>query len=373
MKNKISLLVPRMPTADQIVPYLQEIDSNKHYTNFGPLNKRLEKRVIADVAPHLNEDNVTTVANCTIGLELALHAHGLAPGSKVLVPSLTFVATATAIIRAGMTPVFADVARDTWALEPGLAESFIGDVDAVMPVSTFGYPQNVEGWDDLSARYGKPVLIDAAGAYGNQKVGKVSDVIFSFHSTKSFGAGEGGVVISPSAERIATVRRLSNFGIDTSRALLVDLGTNGKMSEYHCAVGLAMYDQWDQIQLSRRALLSQYHRVLAVTCPEIEFQVKPDVGVYPILPVLLPIGCRAVEVSEILKEDGIETRRWYCPPAHLHPALKGYPSAGTLRVSEDLGERILGLPFHLDLSTEQIDFVASSLARALSEHGAKHP
>jgi dTDP-4-amino-4,6-dideoxygalactose transaminase len=373
MKNKISLLVPRMPTADQIVPYLQEIDSNKHYTNFGPLNKRLEKRVIADIAPHLNEDNISTVANCTIGLELALQAHGLAPGSKVLMPSLTFVATATAIIRAGMTPVFADVARDTWALEPGLAEPLIRSVDAVMPVSTFGYPQDVEGWDELSDRYGKPVLIDAAGAYGNQKVGKVADVIFSFHSTKSFGAGEGGVVISPSAARIATIRRLSNFGIDTSRALLVDLGTNGKMSEYHCAVGLAMYDQWDRIQSARRSLLTQYQHVLATTCPSVELQAKPETGVYPILPVLLPNRCKAVEVAEILQREGIETRRWYCPPTHLHPALRSYPTAGALLVSEDLGDRILGLPFHLDLSSKEIDFVASRLAGALSELGVVLP
>src|SRR5512139_3302868 len=134
--KKISLLIPKMPVTAQLAPYLDQIDQNRHYTNFGPLNKQLEERVKGEVCKGFRDNCfVTTVSNCTVGLELALQASGLNPGSKVLMPTLTFVATATAIIRAGLVPVFADVDPDSWALTPEIASRHLGAVDAVMPVS----------------------------------------------------------------------------------------------------------------------------------------------------------------------------------------------------------------------------------------------
>lgn len=364
--KKISLLIPRMPVASQLAAYLEQIDKNKHYTNFGPLNKMLEDRVQNELSPgNAAACFVTTVSNCTVGLELALQAAGLKPGARVLLPTLTFVATATAILRVGMVPVFADVDCESWALTPEIAEQFVHSIDAIMPVSTFGYAHDVAAWDALSARHGKPVIIDAAGAYGNQGAGQHTDVVYSFHATKSFGAGEGGAVVSASEERITRIRRLANFGIDTSIGQLVEVGTNGKMSEYHCAVGLAMYDMWDQIKADRRQLSQQYAKVLAERCPEVGFQRKSEDGVYPLLPVLLPKKIKAVDVAAKLLSVGIETRRWYCPPVHGHPAMREFETTGRLIVAEDIGERILGLPFHLDLGDGAVEFIVDALVDAL--------
>lgn len=363
--KSIPLLVPLMPTAEQLLPYLREIDANKYYTNFGPLNAKFESRIVSDIAPHLGAPNVTTVSNCTVGLELALQANDLGPGSRVLLPSLTFVATATAIARMGMVPVFADVDAQTWCLTPSIAEKTIANVDAVMPVSTYGCPHDMAAWDAFSEKWKVPVILDAAGAYGNQGVGNVADVVFSFHATKSFGAAEGGAVISPSPHRIAKVRRLANFGIDTSTGLLVNVGTNGKMSEYHAAIGLATYDQWDAIKSKRRALLVRFQSVLAECCPDIVLQEKPMGGIYPIMPVLLPTETRASEVAAGLGSSGIASRRWYCPPLHQQPALSEYPNTGHLGVCEDIGERILGLPFHLDLDDSDIQRIATALRHAI--------
>lgn len=367
--NKISLLVPRMPAANQLAPYLEQIDKNKHYTNFGPLNKMLEDRVRDELSQGKNEPCfVTTVSNCTVGLELALQASGLKPGARVLLPTLTFVATATAILRVGMVPVFADVDSKSWALTPELAEQFISHVDAVMPVSTFGYAHDVSAWDAIRDKHGKPIIIDAAGAYGNQYAGRYTDVVYSFHATKSFGAGEGGAVVSGSPERIARIRRLANFGIDTSIGQLVEVGTNGKMSEYHCAVGLAMYDMWDEIKSDRRKLSERYARLLSERCPQLGFQDKAEDGVYPLLPVLLPENFKAIDVAAKLHSAGIETRRWYCPPVHTHPAMREFETMGPLSVAEDIGERILGLPFHLDLS-DDVEIIVDALAKILQEEG----
>lgn len=366
MKN-ISLLVPRMPAAAQLMPYLEQIDRNKYYTNFGPLNRQLEDRVKAEVCSDSVPDAfVTTVSNCTVGLELALQASGLSLGAKVLLPTLTFVATATAIIRAGMVPVFADVDPASWALTPEIAARHIDNVDAVMPVSTFGYAHDTAAWDALAVATGKPVIIDAAGAYGNQLAGHHVDVVFSFHATKSFGAGEGGAIASPSQERIARIRRLANFGIDTTIGQIVEVGTNGKMSEYHCAVGLAMYDMWDEVKSARRSLADRYAATLADICPQLILQHKSEGGVYPLLPVLLPKPFLADEVASQLLKQGIETRLWYCPPVHTHPATKGYSCADDMVVANDIGRRILGLPFHLDLMEDDVGFVANALANVLA-------
>lgn len=365
--KKISLLVPAMPTADALLPYLQEVDGNLWYTNFGPLNTRFEAEILRDVAPQLRQENITTVSNCTVGLELALQSCGVGVGARVLVPSLTFVATATAIVRSGMTPVFADVDAGSWCLTPEIAARSASSVDVVMPVSTFGVAQDMRAWDEFVQRYSKPVIVDAAGAYGNQGAGERADVVFSFHATKSFGIGEGGCVISPSAERIGRIRMLENFGINIRVGLLEDLGTNGKLSEYHCAIGLAMFDQWEQVKAKRRRLLADYLRTLDGLCPDLQFQHRPPQGVYPLFTALLPPGCDAGVVGAALAEQCIETRRWYCPPLHRHPALCAYPTAGDLATTEALGTRIIGLPFHLQLTGEDIERVARELQRAITQ------
>ncbi|HEL4163841.1 TPA: DegT/DnrJ/EryC1/StrS family aminotransferase [Stenotrophomonas maltophilia] len=117
--DKIPLLVPLMPTLEQAKAYFAEIDGNRHYTNFGPLSRRLEQRLANDLG--VEQENVTTVSNCTVGLELALQARGLPLGARVLLPSLTFVATATAVSRVGMTPVIADIDAEGWSLTPEIA------------------------------------------------------------------------------------------------------------------------------------------------------------------------------------------------------------------------------------------------------------
>lgn len=366
--SRIPLLVPRMPTTDALIPYLRRIDTNQKYTNFGPLSVELEARLLADNAAGLGPEHVTTVANCTVGLELALQALGLRAGARVLLPAITFVATATAVLRVGMVPVIADVDVETWCLTVAIAERACAEsrIDAVMPVSTFGYPHNTAAWDAFVERSGVPVVIDAAGAYGNQRVGARTDVVYSFHATKSFGAGEGGAVFSADAARIRQIRKLANFGIDTRIGQLDGHGTNGKMSEYHCAVGLASFDAWEETQRARIGLYARYRARLQATCPALAYQRKPDDGVYPLMPVLLPAGTQAVGVIAALDAAGVDARRWYSPSLSVHPALRDAPVAGELAVALDIGERILGLPFFIDMTDADIDRVCSALSSALS-------
>ena len=129
--------------------------------------------------------------------EVACAPYRDTPRARVLIPAITFVATAAAVVRAGYEPVLSDVDERTWLLTPEIARRAIAKipVDAVMPVSTYGCLQDTGAWDDFSRATGVPVVIDAAGAFGNQQAGERSTLVFSLHATKVLSGAEGGFEI----------------------------------------------------------------------------------------------------------------------------------------------------------------------------------
>jgi dTDP-4-amino-4,6-dideoxygalactose transaminase len=362
--ERIPLLVAQLPDTEALLPYLRQIDANRWYTNFGPLVTKLEQRFAATFAPTRSAPKVITATSGTAGLELVLGALELPRGSNVLLPALTFVATATAVIRAGYNPLIADVDTSTWLLTPETAREYAAHypVAAVMPVATFGNPQDVEAWDAFAADTGIPVVIDAAGAFGNQSVGQHSHVVFSLHATKALAAGEGGLVVTYDQELATRVRRLSNFGIDLERGSQVFVaGENGKLSEYHAAVAHAALDQWPVVAERRRAVQARYQHVLSQHCPDLRLQRRAENGIYPILVGRLPRGLRARDLQPALLARGIETRQWYCPTLDRHPAFAAF-AAGPLPVAHELSERLIGLPFFIDISEEQMQRVGLATA-----------
>ena len=373
MKSIIKLLVPEMPKVEQILPYWQQIDENQWYTNFGPLVIELERRLSLSFSPDPTQVHTVSMANGTCALQIALDALNLRPGARVLVPGLTFVATATAIIRAGLTPLISDVDSENWLLTPAIAREALAEMpfDAVMPVSTYGCTQDVAGWDVFSAETGIPVVVDAAGAWGNQTIGLTTKVAFSLHATKALGGGEGGFVASRDVAYAQRMRALSNFGIDAQGGGLVsEAGENGKMSEYHAAVALAALDNWPKVAEARRNLHQRYADRLLDKMPQLKLQNKSVDGVYSLMLVLLPPGFRAADVQVSLAGKDVETRRWYCPPLQNHPAFQAF-TMGPLPIVERLAERLLGLPFHLQLTDACIQRVIDCLAELLDERHLK--
>lgn len=363
----IPLMIPDMPPAHAILPFLERIDANKWYTNFGPLVKEFEARLIEQVAPDQPRIGLVTTANATVALEMALQALHLPHGARVLVPGLTFVATGTAVVRAGFEPVIADVDADSWLLTPAIASRAVATsrIDAVIPVSTFGCPHDLNQWRAWSERCGVPVLIDATGAFGNQPVGPVP-VVFSLHATQSLGIGEGGFVVSDDLELIQRIRRLGNFGIDANLGEVDEAGTNGRMSEYQAAVGLAALPRWQAKREVRLSLQAGYRLALQQHAPTVAWQDKPE-GIPTTLAVALPVGVDAGAAASRLATRGIETRRWYCPPLFEHRAFAACETAGPLPVSRDLAGRLLGLPFHLHLQIDDVSTVCSELGSAIDD------
>jgi dTDP-4-amino-4,6-dideoxygalactose transaminase len=363
--SEIKLLVPDMPRAETLAPYLRRIDHARWYTNFGPLVRELEGRLAAHFAP---EDHLVTLSSGTAGLELALLALGLPDSARVLLPDFTFVATATAVLRSGFRPVVGDVDARSWLLTPAIARRAIAgrEVEAVMPVATFGCPQDTGDWDRFSEETGLPVVIDAAGAFGNQRSGRRVHAVFSLHATKALGAGEGGFLVSRDAALVERVRRLSNFGIDVATGIVDRPGTNAKLSEYHAAVALAALETWPSRAGTRRAQWRLFVELVRGLCPAASVQQRPEDGTYTIAPVLLPRGAAPEAVIAALARAGVQTRRWYFPPLSQHPAFAAVDRAGSLDGVGAVAGRVLGVPFHLDLTPEDLRHVFSVLQQAIA-------
>jgi Predicted pyridoxal phosphate-dependent enzyme apparently involved in regulation of cell wall biogenesis len=370
--NRVPLLAAQLPSLAQLAPYLERIDRSGWYSNFGPLVQELEARLAAAFhMPGQADTHAITVGNGTAGIELALRALNLPTGSPVLVPALTFVATATAVLSAGLTPIVCDIDPRSWLLTPELASHALArkSFRAVIPVATFGCPQNANGWSHFHARTGVPVIIDAAAGFGNQVDCGPTCSVFSLHATKPLAAGEGGFVVTRDRKFASDVRQLSNFGINlidprsAPIGAVTMVGTNAKMSEYHAAVGLASLDAWPENAARRRVLYQGYTQAIReIEDLATQWQDAPVECVRSVCCLLLESGEQRDRVEAALGASGIGTRRWYLPLIDRHPAMDHIAHDPT-PVADDIAERLLGIPFHLQLDKATQTTVISALSR----------
>lgn len=364
----IPLMIPDLPNTSDLIPWLKQIDENKWYSNYGPLSKQFESEIVELVKcenPGNHPDlRMVSTSSGTSALEVALSAYRLRPGSKVLLPSLTFPATATAVIRCGLIPVFTDVDPNTWLLTPEIADEIIqkSNADVVIPVSAYGVKVPEKQWQRFAQKHQCKVLIDSAGAFPGQVAIEGVDITYSFHATKCLGIGEGGGILSVDNAFINTCREVTNFGF--SNGSIHTAGLNAKLSEYHAAVGLCQIRRFRSTMLGRIKLRNTYIENLCDNTVGIQFQT----GQSAISPTLFVVSVpnRARECAAELSSQGIGVRQWYCPPVHLHKAFESYLrnlslKFGDLSVSEFLGESLIGLPFHPFLTHQQIQAVTDAL------------
>lgn len=365
MAPLIPVAKPRLPLASAILPYLREIDANHWYTNSGHLWFRFQGKL----ADHWGVDNndVALVANATLGLTLALQASGVRPGSICLMPSWTFVASAGAVIQAGLKIHFVDVDPETWMPDPAaIAErSDLDRIGAILIVSPFGMPFDMAAWDALSERTGIPVIVDAAASFDSLRAGGPlaigrSPMVVSLHATKVFGIGEGGAVVSRDPEWLERFRRLTNFGFYGSR-FAMSAGINAKVSEYAAAIGLASFDMWPVARAKFAALTERYRQNLG---HDGVVGIMPRFGegwVTSTMSVTWP-GNHADGPARLAAE-GIATLNWWGAGCHDQPAFADC-ARDDLPATDELGRRVVGLPFWLDMTLTQVDAVCDSINRA---------
>lgn len=371
------LLVPDMPSPQELLPYLERMHAARHYSNFGPLVCELEATFAAHFS--LPQEQLTTIANATLGLELVLQALDLPRGAHVLLPSFTFVATATAVLRAGYVPVLADVDAQTWLMTPEIARRACANmcIDAVLPVATFGMPHDMREWQLFEKETGLPVVIDAAAAYGSQWLnGAQGTLVFSLHTTKSLPAGEGGLIVSSRPGLAARVRQLSNFGINLDPmacepvGTLASLGSNAKMSEYHAAIGLVSLKKWELAAQQRRRLHADL--IGKFTCASgdrLAWQATGPGGSLmapSLLCANLPNAAARNALEQVCHQARITTRRWYLPLLQHMPVLQSKCLQLETPNAHALSESILGLPFFLGMGQEKISRLEELIRQVLN-------
>jgi dTDP-4-amino-4,6-dideoxygalactose transaminase len=361
--KKIPVAKPRLPPLAALAPYIERIDRARWYSNFGPLCDEFEARLAARFG--LESVGVSTISNATVGLHLALKAAGAKEGTLCLLPSWTFSASVHAAIEAGLIPFFADVGADG-LLTPAIAHEAIrsapGEVGAVMPVAVCGQPIDPRPWDQFSEEYGLPVVLDAAPGFDGARPGQGLSVV-SLHATKVLGVGEGGFVMSSDPDLIGSVRRRANFGFLGTREAKVE-ATNGKLSEYAAALGLAGLDEWPERRAAFQAVALRYRENLAdapgATLPE----GWGEDWLSTTCVVQLEDPAATMPVLDALHAASVETRAWWGRGMHTHRAFADYPRLA-LPTTERLAQTVLGLPFYIDMTPEETDTVCSALREEL--------
>lgn len=338
----IAFRKPELPKADELAPYLAEIDRNGIHTGHGPLCRTLEEKLKA-----------LCVSSGTAALEIALSALDLPPGSLVACPATTYIASATAIVRAGLKPYFMDVDRRTWTLNAKIPLR----VRAVMLACPFGRSPDAIP-DDV------PVVIDAAAAYGNPLPPLHQNAIacYSMHATKLLPAAEGGFIRTVNPTLYSRCRALACFG-STGSAIFSDVegGTNAKLSEYHAAIALASLQKMPARFAYLDELAAHYHDLTVELLPKVHLQSRPAHEHASSFEIALDAPL-ASECAMALADHGIEARRPYFPPAHRHTSMRNFERA-SLANTEWLEARLIGLPFGTHVSLADATRIVCTLAR----------
>lgn len=346
----------------------------------GPRVQELEQAFAARVGAAA----AVATSSCTTALALALHASGVGPGDEVIVPSLSFVATANAVAHCGATPVFADVDPRTCNLDPAAAERAIGPyTKAIMPVHQLGLPADMDAFFELAQRHGLAIVEDAACAIGasyrGRPIGSLpSPACFSLHPRKVITTGEGGMIAVQDHELAERLRRLRAHGMDLSdlarhsaSEVLVEeypeRGWNARMTDLQAALGICQMRCLEWI-LQRRALLAARYTVAIERIAHLQPPFEPDYAMRTWQSYCVRLSPQAPltrdELMAALLRDGIATRRGVMA-IHETRAYAG-PCHG-LQHTEAAARQTLLLPLYPDLSEQEQDYVLERIEHAIGD------
>jgi dTDP-4-amino-4,6-dideoxygalactose transaminase len=322
--------------------------------------------------------HAVAVSSCTTALHLAMIAAGVSASDEVVVPSMSFIATANAARYVGAEAVFADVDPATLNLTPATVERLLTDrTRAVILVDQAGVPADLDAMRALCDPRGITVVEDAACAagatYRGRPAGAGADLAtFSFHPRKLLTTGEGGMITTPDPEVAARLRRLREHGMNVSAASrhaesqpviehYLELGYNYRMTDVQAAIGLVQLGRLGEIIIRRRQLAQRYHRLLGQV-PGLRMIADPDYGTtnfqsfWVVLPDDFPVTRN--ELLRRLADAGISARRGIMA-AHLEPAYEGQGDHTNLRETERLSASSVILPLFHQLTQDEQDQVVS--------------
>jgi perosamine synthetase len=306
-------------------------------------------------------------SNGTAALHLALAVLGIGPGDEVIVPTLTFVATANCVVYTGAKPVFVDSEPKTWNIAPGsVAAKITSRTKAIIPVHLYGHPVDMDPILELARKHGLYVIEDAAEAHGaeykGKKVGSLGNMgCFSFYGNKIITTGEGGMLVTDDEEFAERARMLRDHCMSKEKRYWHPaIGYNYRMTNLQGAIGVAQMEHIEEFIAIKRRNAQLYNTLLAnvhgITLPPEQLWAKNVYWMYSIL-IEDDFGLARDEVALRLKDKGIDTRPFFSP---LH-TMPPYACSEQYPVAEELSREGINLPSATTLKREQIERVCAAI------------
>jgi dTDP-4-amino-4,6-dideoxygalactose transaminase len=372
---RIPAFRPKLPSVEKLIPYLREIDKSRWYSNRGILVQALERRIATLLGTGCG---VVVTASGWAALKAAIFATaGAATPQRplALMPSYTFAATAAAAETCGYEPYFLDIDEEDWMISPQMLfdHRALSRTGVVIPVAAYGRAVAQEGWRQFRNSTGVPVVIDAAAAFEcivDNPSGLAGDVpvAVSFQATKSLSTGEGGAVIWNDANGLMAVSRAINFGFLGTRESQSS-SFNGKMSEFHAAVGHASLDAWDETVAAWRTTCANYSSCAGTVGLADQLILPPTVASCYVL-FRTSSEAEADNVTKALAENGIEHRYWYGHGLHTHQHFAAAPRDPLPRTAH-IAYRLIGLPTAIDLSHEAMKRIVAAISEGCRDQKAE--
>jgi dTDP-4-amino-4,6-dideoxygalactose transaminase len=346
---------------DDIMAEMKDIFETQYFV-LGPRVKKIEEEMakLAGVPFGIG------VSSGTDALLLSVMSLDIHPGDEVVTTPYSFFATVSSIVRAGATPVFADVEPDTFNLNLSQTESLITrKTKALLPVHLFGQMIKPKPWQNLAGKHGIKLIEDAAQAVGAARDGVVAGGVgdlacFSFYPTKNLGgAGDSGMVLTKHSDLEKNVRENRVHG-GRDRYYHDRIGICGRMDEIQAAVLLVKFKHLKAWNERRRALAAHYNECLKGTPVQTPVEVEGAYHTYHQYVIKAP---RRDDLMQFLRAKEIGCDIYYPVPLHLQKcfASLGY-RAGQLPVAETLAKETLALPMSAQLENKQIDFIADMIS-----------
>ena len=349
-----------LPPLNEYEIQLKRIWENQWLTNRGPLVLELEELL----KKYLQISNILITNNGTVPLQIALKLLG--NGGEIITTPFSYVATTSAIVWENCTPVFVDIHPEYLTIDETKIEAAItSKTTAILATHVFGNPCHVEVIQAIAKKYQIKVIFDAAHSFGvnynGQSIFNYGDIsTCSFHATKIFHTGEGGAIFSNDRELQHKLFYSHNFGHNGPLDFF-GLGINGKISELHSAMGLAVFPHLKMIIGERGKVVDYYNRNLSFTkLQKLKIRDNTDWN-NSYFPVIFESEEQLLRVQEALNKENILPRRYFYPSLNTIEYTKGKE----MPVSESIAKRILCLPLYVGFEESDLQLICDLIKKGI--------
>ena len=352
--------------SDNELSYVSDAIKSGWVSSLGPYIDKFESQF----ASYCGSKYAASVSNGTVGLHLALAAYGVGLGDEVIIPDLTFVATANAVRMAQAVPVIVDVRRDTYCIDPDqITRAITPKTKAIIPVHLYGHPADMTKIQSIAAAYGIKVIEDAAEAHGASingvRVGSLGDCgVFSLYGNKIITSGEGGMITTDDSEIFHRIKFLRDHAMSKEiRYWHTELGYNYRMTNMQAALGLSQLEQIDTFLASREELLLHYRSLLEPHGIECNPSINSHSVNWITCALVDGLGRKRRDlVISLMREEGVDSRPFFFPISQL-PMYADFSNPNAVFLSENG----FNLPTFVGMKPEQTEKVCSVFLKSLQK------